>query len=265
MIGTKELEYLVKTTLFSGYLEGERPLSLLIAAEVESGKTEMISRFRENKGILFISDASAWGILDEHLDDLSKGTIKHIIIPDLLVPLSRNSDTVNTLIGFLNSLTEEGIKEIRTYAMSFCFPKPIVAGLITAITRKDLNLRRVRWGSIGFMSRLLPVSFSYSQETVKIILDSIAKREYYHDKAHKLNFPTDPTKVDLPPEIGLRLEPLTVAMAAAQEVYGFRIQKQLQRLAMSHALMCGRTLVTWEDFDVVGDLVKYINLNYTKI
>lgn len=41
MIKLQELEKLIEVTLFTGYIEGERPVSLLIVADPESGKAEL--------------------------------------------------------------------------------------------------------------------------------------------------------------------------------------------------------------------------------
>lgn len=266
MIGTDELEYLVKTALYSSCLKNERPVSLLISARVESGKTEIVTKFRDNHGILFMSDLTAWGIQKHYLKRLTSGDIKYIIIPDILVPLSRSGDTVNSLIGFLNSLIEEGVKEISTYAMHFALPTPVRCGLITTITRDDLlGNRRKRWTSIGFMSRMLPVTYDYHAKTVMDILGSICDHEYYQDASIKLNLPTAPVQVYLDPAFSERMQGIALQLVDAEELYGFRMQKHLQRLMMAHAVMKGRTTVSDEDFKMIKEMTKYINLSYTKV
>lgn len=265
MIATSELEYLVKTTLYSSCLKNERPVSLLISAKVESGKTELVTKFRDNHGILFMSDLTAWGIQKHYLKRLTSGDIKYIIIPDILVPLSRSGDTVNSLIGFLNSLIEEGIKEISTYAMHFSLPAPVRCGLITTITKDDLVLKKQRWTSIGFMSRLLPVTYDYHKSTVMDILDSICDHEYYKDASTKLSLPSAPVQVYLDPAFSERMQAMSLQLVDAEQLYGFRMQKHLQRLMMAHAVMKDRTTVTDEDFKIIKELSKFINLDYIKV
>ena len=45
MIKTQDLEYLIKLSVLSPYIKGERPVSMLVAARVESGKTEILEGY----------------------------------------------------------------------------------------------------------------------------------------------------------------------------------------------------------------------------
>jgi DNA replication initiation complex subunit (GINS family) len=58
---------------------------------------------------------------------------------------------------------------------------------------------------------------------------------------------------------------LTTALVSIEKIYGFRLQKQIQRLAMASALKNGRERVTPEDVELIQELSNYINLNYNQI
>ena len=58
----------------------------------------------------------------------------------------------------------------------------------------------------------------------------------------------------------IKLIPDSQRFAKAEQVYSFRYQKHLQRLAMSNILINGRTNVTQTDIDRVKELEQYLKL-----
>jgi hypothetical protein len=89
MVGTERLELVIELVLWSGCLKNERPLSLLIIARPESGKSGLVLKYRENgPGVVVLTDCTAWGIQRHFLNAMKSKAIHHIIIPDLLTPLS---------------------------------------------------------------------------------------------------------------------------------------------------------------------------------
>ena len=89
MIGKKLIdlqipEYVVELVLKSGYIKNADPLSLIISAPVGSGKTEIINQYRNCQGVLYLSEATAYGIKSKYLETIKSGKIRHIIIGDLL-------------------------------------------------------------------------------------------------------------------------------------------------------------------------------------
>jgi len=267
IINTQQLEYLIKLALFSSYVENERPVSLLISAKVESGKTEILKKAIICKGVLYINDLTAYGIQHKYLDDICNGKIRTIIIPDLIVPLSRQHDTVQTLISFLNSLIEEGVAKISTYLTSIELKYPVRCNIITSIAKEHLtDDRRYRWAKVGFLSRVIPVTYEYGPSTIYQIMRSIALREYQHDTGfNDLKFPSQDVKIYLPEELATQIQGLVPHIRKAEELYGFRLQKQIQTLCMANALMAGRDIVEDIDFAIVSKLADYINFNYKQI
>ena len=81
------LEKTVKAVLYSAYVKGEKSLSLLIVAKPESAKTAVLKKYRENKGIVYLTDCTAYGLTRDILPKTSSGEIKHILIADLITPL----------------------------------------------------------------------------------------------------------------------------------------------------------------------------------
>jgi len=254
------------------YIQGERPISVLISARVESGKTELMKKaaLGIEKGILYLNDATAWGIQNAYLDKIISGEVKTIIIPDLITPLSRSSDTVETFVSFLNGLMEEGVCEIQTYARAVTLPIPARCNLITCIAKEFLEDRRHRWTKVGFMSRVVPVSYEYAASSVYSIMQSIARREYQEESIfNDLVLPDSPVVVNLPEPIALQIAayaPQVVdAGRHAMALYGFRLQKQLQTLCMANALLAGRNTVATSDFDKIVEVGDFMNFNYKQV
>ena len=264
MIKVEELIDIIELGLWTPYVANEKPVSLLITAPVEAGKSEMVKLFRLNNGILLLTDATAWGIAKHYAKGIEAGLVRTIIVPDLMIPISRHRETAEAFIAFLTALLEEGVIECRTAFLDLKV-KGIRANLITTLARDFVFDKRHRWSQMGFLSRMLPVSYSYSLPTVVAILDSIVAGEYRFEKPINLKFPSTQVSVECDPRYGYELEKYSMGLAKAQEIYGFRFQKQLQTLAMANALRQGRFEVRQEDIDLIAEYTKYFNLEYKPI
>jgi hypothetical protein len=81
---------ITKLTAYTAYVKTvPKPNSLIMIAQPESGKTEVMKKFAINKNMAYLSDVTAFGIQRDYLSKIEAGEIRHIIIPDLLKPLSR--------------------------------------------------------------------------------------------------------------------------------------------------------------------------------
>ena len=255
----------MELALWSAYIEGEQPVSLLVTANVEAGKTELVAMYSENPGVLYLNDTTAYGIISNHLSDILDGKVRHIVIPDFITPMSRKRTTATQFVAFLNCLLEEGIVRIETYATNEVLAKPVKCGLITTLAKGVLSDRRHGWSKLGFMSRLLPVSYDYAPSTIGKIRDSIASRLYIGGAKKTLALPDRDMEVQLPQKHGQSLANLAMNLTKAQDLYGFRAQKHLQRLAMANALRDGKQKVRAEDVERIEELSWYINLDYCLI
>lgn len=265
MIGTEGLEHIVKLAILSAYLKGERPVSVLISAKVESGKTEIIKKASICRGILYLNEATAMGIQKHYLQDIIDRKIRTIIIPDLMVPFAKQFSTVQTFVAFLNGLLEEGQVGISTAFVHIVLPSEARCNVITSTTRADLSRQLQSWLKFGFISRFLPITYEYSTSSVLKIMQSIALREY--QKEHKFNLvaPREDTTIELPVDISLQVKTLTAVLSKDLDNYGFRLQRQLQTLCMASALFNKRTKVEQVDYDIISKLSDHINLKYRQI
>lgn len=262
----ESISKIIKLVLYSAYIQDEsQPISALLVCVPEAGKTDEIKQASLLPGILYPTDMTAFGILTTYGQDLMNRVIRHILIPDLITPLSKRWETSASFISFLNQLCEEGIVEVRTFALSQKFQQPVKCGIIACITPKQLQDRRHRWMSMGFMSRMLPISWSYSNPVQVEIFDFICGRKYRDGKLWEYKFPSADVKVELPIALAKELVPYTFTFAQTQATYGFRYQKHLQRLAMASAIVNGREVVNKSDIDDIKDLIRFLNINETAI
>jgi hypothetical protein len=258
---------IVKLTLYTAYVKNiPKPNSLLIIAKPESGKTEVLKKFIPNKNLVYLSDVTAYGIERDYLSKIESGEIRHIIIPDLLKPLSRKESTVKTFITLMNALIEEGLASASTYATRRTSEKHVKCGIITAITGEELSDKRHNWGRLGFLSRVVPFSYSYGIETVKKVFDSILGLDYLRERDVELkHIPRQDKEIKLPRRYAQAILPSITAIAQAEKTYGFRLQKQFQALLQASALERGRRAVTSRDVDRILPLMDWVNFEEKQI
>lgn len=270
MIGIERLTQLIRLTLFTAHLEGEKPISLLIVSDrPESGKTQVIKKFNKNKKVALVTDATAFGIWRDFRDSLEKNEINHLLFPDFLTATSRQKATVESLITTLNPLIEEGLAELHTgflKPLKITSPHPI--GIILAMIKAPFEKQREEWTRNGFLSRLLVCSYKYSDDTVKAIFKSILDSEYRRETDICLSFPSEVRQVDCSLQAGAKLKMLMDKLVTKDRklaMYGFRMLKDLRRLAMANALTEDRSTVIQADIDVVTDLGHFLNEEYKEM
>lgn len=266
MLHIEPLTKILTYCIFSGKIKNEKPLSLIVGANPESGKTEVLRLFKENDGVVYLTDCTAHGLTKEVLPRIEAGTVHHIMIPDLLNPLSRRESTVKTFTTFMNSLIEEGIAEISTYAQGMTMRKTdLRCGLLTAITRDKLMDKRHEWAKMGFLTRALPFTYSYSQQQVREIMEYIIDEKYHDEQKLKMKMPRNAKEVKLPKPLARMILPEAYKFADAEKTYGFRMQKQLQVMMKSIALYNRRTKCNKKDFRELMYLMQWINLQCNTI
>ncbi len=258
---------MVTLNLYTAYLKNvQKPNSLLIIAKPESGKTELLKKFIVNNNIAYISDLTAFGLERDYLPKIETGEIRHIIIPDLLKPLSRKESTVNTLITSLNALIEEGLASTSTYATRRIVEHQVKCGIITAITSQELKDQRHHWSRLGFLSRIIPFSYSYGLQSVKKVFDHVLGLHYLKEHDVQLKrIPKQDKKITLPRKYAREILPTTTTIANAQQTYGFRLQKQFQALLQASAMEKGRSKVNSTDVERILNLMNWVNFNENPI
>jgi hypothetical protein len=259
LIETDDLFKIVNLALLTGSLPNSKPVSMLLIGDTETGKTQILEIFMNLKPVIWANDLSAHIIVDEVAPQVEKGKT-HILIPDLLKVLGHQKVVTRNTMTMLNSIMEEGLKNVMFYGTRKEFQKPVRCGVIAAIAKDAYEAREKYWSSIGFVGRCIPVSFSYSKETKKKIHEHIRK-----------GFPPrmiqivggKPSRVEIPSEIAEKVQSLAITRTPFNT--GFRLHKQLRALVQAHVLYSGRSKVTIDDFNEIKRLSRFFNLSFSKI
>ena len=258
---TEEIEKILKLVITTGKIKNAHPVSMLLLANVGGGKTEILKKFNKNKGIAYVTDATAYGLTKEYLNEIEKGNIHHIMIPDLITPLSKQTATRQGFISFLNGLIEEGIADMHSYAVQFNTKKDLKCGLITALAKEDFDKNYYRWSNMGFLSRCIPVSYSYGTKEIKQIFDHISAEDTIKNTKEKVKNIKKHIKGN--EEIHKKLYPIVnYAMNKSREKYGFRKLKQFKTLLKANAYLNERNAINMDDYNEIVRLLNYVNTEY---
>lgn len=249
MIGVEPLQQFVSLNIFSDYIKGERPISSFIVAEPEHGKTESLASFENVRGIMFLLDVTAYGSTIIFSRILTR-EIRRLIFPDFSRILSRSRRVVDEVITMINAIVEDGInwailtKNVQWLPVE---SEKMYAGVTIALTPKSLDFIKKRYREMGFLSRTLPFYYSYTEEDLERIHESIKTGKAKFERL-KLKLPKEDVEVSMSKELADMLDPAVKLLSKVLEAYtGFRLRRQLQTLCKANALMNNRTEVTEED------------------
>lgn len=262
IIHIEPLKKIIEAVLISPYIKDEKPLSLLIVAKAESGKTSAMKMYRETKGSVWITDCTAYGITRDILPKMVSGEIKTLIIPDLITPLSKSHKTRQSFVAFLNNLIEEGVAKITTYATTW--DKDVKANIITAVTDEALRDGRHEWAKMGFLSRFIVFSYSYSMSTVVDILNHYSEHGLKINNV-KLRLPTKEVDIVLPKEIADKLNPIAMRIGEQFKLYGIRAKINFRSVLKALAFRNGRKTVTEDEFQEFLKLTDHMNFDFNPI
>lgn len=262
MINTELLEYAVKLAIMSPFIKKERPVSLVLLAPPEHAKSEILKKYVMIESVRVSTDFNTFH-LAEFVTEYQLGKKRTIMIPDFLRVVKRKYSVQANSISALSALTEEGW--VGKLPLGQVVDRPVTANVITALTESELKDKRYKWARRGFMSRFVPLSYSYDRRTKDLIREYIKNRVYQQDDPYVFETPKNNVDVVLPPDIAEEVRGITLNIALGENILGFRLQRQLQVLTMANALVSGRTVATTDDVKVIETLSKFINFDFKEI
>jgi hypothetical protein len=244
MQGLEEVIKLVTTVLWSGQVEGERPLSLILVAPAGAGKTSVIENM-ECSTAKFFTDFTSREIIASLNGNQN---LTHLMLGDFLSVFGHNKSTVKLSINLLSRLTGDTMRQ-KPWSGEEIQPKRM--GFISAIPPDDLNKREVRnhVRSGGFASRFIMAKYNYSQKTIERIHQFIREGKYRKTMKLSVNIKPGSLLVQVPLAIAKDIDSL--ARSIKQDEIGFRAHHHLRTLACSVARMDSRNTVTKNDYEEV--------------
>ena len=246
MVHTEDLEKIVALALCSAYVEGDKPLSLLLISDrPEAGKSEIVKRFSGTPNVEFASDVSGFGIRRDFVEKIKHGELKHIIIPEFLQPLMKGRVSAQSFTTTLQCLMEDGVmglhsgfmkasfasdtKDARTVGFIGCLPRPLFT--------KQL---RYEWLRTGFLSRWLVVTYRYDDDAINGIIQSIEDGDYLKQDKDLQVMDGITTAIEIPKEVAKACTNLALEIVkSAKEsglAYGFREIKHIRVLVMANVI-----------------------------
>jgi hypothetical protein len=166
LIGMDFAIEVLQTVLLTGQLDDEKPVSLLIIASPESGKTTAtrmanISLSSDQRGeelAVALTDTTGKGLL-RIVREHPQAT--HVIFNDLSITAGHKNHVVKYLFGVISAMTEEGLSKIADPGGIYSYGGEGVKGIIGCITPRLARDQRFIWNVTGLTTRMLP--FFYEQ------------------------------------------------------------------------------------------------------
>lgn len=254
MLGTELLEELVQTCATS-WRTGH-PVSLVLIADPESGKTSVTEAAGTKNRIVRITVTTGIGIVRE-LDRNAKARV--IVVNDLSMLKGLNSRAAYMLIQIFNGFTEEGLHAIAMPRGKKINLKSRKGVLILCITTESFAHSRRDWFSYGFLSRCIPFCYEYSSDLCVRIKNGIdtddretMKRPepMQEEKAHPVSIPK-PERIDI--------RKIADRRGSILAEKGLRLLKNYRNLCRAHALLKHRSAVDTSDVDFLYRVDQYVH------
>ncbi len=281
MIHTEDLKKTVALVLCSAYVEGDKPLSLLLISDrPEAGKTEIVKRFSRMPKVEFATDITSYGIKRDFAARIKSGELHHIVIPEFLQPLLKGRASAQSFTMMLQAIMEDGVMGLHTGFLKASSLKPTddirTVGIIGCMPRPYFTRQlRYEWAKTGFLSRWLVVTYRYNSDTVDAIMDSIERGDYVEAPGPELLSEIERVRIEMPPDVARccreLAEDIVREAREAGLAYGYREHKHIRSLVTAHVvyerftLGTERTAATMEDFDEVARLGYLFNEQFNEV
>lgn len=282
MINVERLTTVLQTVAVSGLVQNGNPISITLIAPSDSGKSQLISKTLppDARVINDFTFASMASILNEDKPPT------WIVVPDFNSVISHKPAVATLTMAFLLSLLAEGVTEIpgvdhdaKLKALAFrkkAKQRGIKIALLTGMTPDMFYSRRGKWRATGLLRRLVPVSYTYSDDTVDKIQQAIQQGLDVLDYAHQKQARIKTRPVEIPAGlIATEIKALSHKVVAEQLVWNhrgadgssrierghdfpFTIHKVFRNYAKAAALLRGRTIVGQQDLKSLKDFSKFV-------
>lgn len=259
LIGMELIREVVETTILTGRVKGSAPVSLLLIASPESGKTSVVLS-KECSGIIALSDVTGRG-----LQELCKNhpEVSHIVINDLVAVAAHKPTVSRYTMSMLNAMTEEGIRAVAFPGQLETFPSG-KRGIIASIPTTMAKDGRAWWNKIGLSSRMLPLCFKHSTDLnvqIKAMITAGKMGPTHAAPSQIFKIPAAPIAVTIPPKQAKRIQEIAEDVGMRMQEEGYRRLHQLRALAQAHAVWrtWRKSTVTELDIEFLLKLRKYIS------
>lgn len=248
---------LIETAIYTGYLVGEKPVSIVLIAQQESAKTESLKHFLGTKSVEYFSDLTSKG-LAPYKSDIESGRIRHLCLLDLVRILAHPRITSERTIQTLASLIEEGQGAVADGGGVDHWKNFPRIGAMIAVTPAIYQRKRKMFRDTGFMSRFLPVRFSYTEKTQLKVHESIRNGAPL-PTPRPIQVPKEKILVTIPDAIAKLIEQLAMQLGQTNSTYGFRWHRAMRALIKAYAAKQGRKKVIDSDYMKLAEWTEFFS------
>lgn len=259
LMGVELASEYIHTIVLTGRVENAGPVSTLLIANPESGKTSIVLE-KSSDYCLNLTDVSGKGLkfLCQIYPDAS-----HFVISDMGTVMAHSQKTREYFFGMLLALTEEGIKTVAgpDGIEGIKSGRKAIIGCITSDQAKD---NRMWWYRRGLARRMIPFHYAYSQALIIRIKDSImgGSHKSFEEGVDAAKFPKLKLNVAMRPEIATQIRAISDRRAEILGQLGISLLLRYQTLARAHAIYRGnwkRAEVTEEDVNFLLRIDPFID------
>lgn len=257
LIGVNRLREFVQALILTGRVKHSQPVSAMIIAEPERGKTSIVVE-KQCEAIMVMTDITGKGL--QLLCQMNPRTT-HFVINDMGVIGGHSPKTQNYFYAMLMAMTEEGIRSIAN-------PDGIETavagrrGFIGCITTSQANDKRHSWHKRGLARRILPFHFDYSEALILKIKSEIDKDKPAGFESNDIfKIPEANIAVEISEKASIEIRKVADIRAIEMGQLGISLLKNLRTLAKGHALL--RTwknpIVTEHDVEFIKNIQVYLD------
>jgi len=242
----------------SGNLTTDNPVSLMLIAAPESGKTSVVTDPDMEERVV-CSDATGGGICEELM---THPKLHHIIISDMVAVMAHKETTNKRTWSILNGLTDEGLQKIALPGRAAYDFQGRTAGIICCIPLEMVTDGRLWWQKSGFSSRFLPFCYEYSKQLLLNIKKDVIISGAYENRTNGTKpfiLPEKAQTVKIDNATSLKIQILADQTARSLSEKGLRRGKQFRSLARGHALYSKRKSVNEIDLAFLSRIHPFIS------
>lgn len=247
-MGVELASEFVNTVVLTGSVENANPVSAMLIANPEQGKTSIVLE-KSNDQVVSLTDVTGRGL--QFLCQM-KPDASHFIVNDMGIIAAHATKTKEFFYGMLLAMTEEGMKSIAS-PDGVQFIKTGRKGLIGCITSDQANDSRTWWHKRGLARRLIPFHYAYSEALIVKIKNGILNGRHVSFEEPKPAYPKIAIHVSLDHYLSEKIRQLSDKKASQLGQLGISLLLRYLTLAKAHALFRN-----WKNAKVIEEDVEFL-------
>lgn len=250
LVGVELLQEYVSTVVLTGKVKGHVPVSTMLIAQPERGKTS-VALDKKCESAVPLTDVTGKGL---QLVCAMSPKVTHIVVMDMAVVMSHSKKSAEYFFSMLLAMLEEGIRATATPSGISMIEngRRAIIGCVTSEQAKD---NRRWWYSRGVARRMIPFHYEYPDNLVIEIKDRIDAGEASDwGKPKSFRIPDLHINVHIPEQISWDIRKLADNRAANLGQLGISLLKNYRTLAAAHAIHRGN----WKNVRAAKEDVEFL-------